>query len=107
MQVIEFTYARMVELVDTRDLKSRGSGRVRAGSSPAPGTKINDLAPVRFRSLRTVCPYCNQLRLIFENCKRRLKRSRAGKAVGYLFGSLLGALMAILTLSAARRARSS
>ena len=51
--------------------------------------------------LRRVCPYCNQLRLIFENCKRRLKRSRAGKAVGYLFGSLLGALMAILTLSAA------
>jgi hypothetical protein len=33
--------ARMVELVDTRDLKSRGLGRVRAGSSPAPGTKIN------------------------------------------------------------------
>jgi hypothetical protein len=32
--------ARVVELVDTRDLKSRGSGRVRAGSSPAPGTKI-------------------------------------------------------------------
>jgi hypothetical protein len=31
--------ARMVELVDTRDLKSRGPGRVRAGSSPAPGTK--------------------------------------------------------------------
>jgi hypothetical protein len=30
--------ARMVELVDTRDLKSRGPGRVRAGSSPAPGT---------------------------------------------------------------------
>ena len=29
----------MVELVDTRDLKSRGPGRVRAGSSPAPGTK--------------------------------------------------------------------
>jgi hypothetical protein len=44
----------MVELVDTRDLKSRGPGRVRAGSSPAPGTKINDLAPVRFRSLRLV-----------------------------------------------------
>jgi hypothetical protein len=38
LQVIEFTYARMVELVDTRDLKSRGPGRVRAGSSPAPGT---------------------------------------------------------------------
>src|SRR5205823_9163569 len=34
--------ARMVELVDTRDLKSRGPGRVRAGSSPAPGTKINN-----------------------------------------------------------------
>src|SRR6266478_4972273 len=47
--------ARMVELVDTRDLKSRGPGRVRAGSSPAPGTKINDLAPVSFRSLRPVC----------------------------------------------------
>jgi hypothetical protein len=30
----------MVELVDTRDLKSRGPGRVRAGSSPAPGTKL-------------------------------------------------------------------
>ncbi len=30
----------MVELVDTRDLKSRGLGRVRAGSSPAPGTKV-------------------------------------------------------------------
>ena len=30
----------MVELVDTRDLKSRGPGRVRAGSSPAPGTKV-------------------------------------------------------------------
>ena len=30
----------MVELVDTRDLKSRGPGRVRAGSSPAPGTTI-------------------------------------------------------------------
>ncbi len=38
LQVIEFLYARMVELVDTRDLKSRGPGRVRAGSSPAPGT---------------------------------------------------------------------
>src|SRR5215510_3568442 len=47
--------ARMVELVDTRDLKSRGPGRVRAGSSPAPGTKINNLAPVSFRSLRLVC----------------------------------------------------
>ena len=34
------TGARMVELVDTRDLKSRGPGRVRAGSSPAPGTKV-------------------------------------------------------------------
>ena len=40
MQVIEFTYARMVELVDTRDLKSRGPGRVRAGSSPAPGIRM-------------------------------------------------------------------
>jgi|RhiMethySRZTD1v2_1073278.scaffolds.fasta_scaffold235360_4 hypothetical protein len=38
LQVIEFLCARMVELVDTRDLKSRGPGRVRAGSSPAPGT---------------------------------------------------------------------
>jgi hypothetical protein len=38
LQVIEFICARMVELVDTRDLKSRGPGRVRAGSSPAPGT---------------------------------------------------------------------
>ena len=47
--------ARMVELVDTRDLKSRGPGRVRAGSSPAPGTKINNLAPFSFRSLRLVC----------------------------------------------------
>src|SRR5437762_14346856 len=35
--------ARMVELVDTRDLKSRGPGRVRAGSSPAPGTTIFSL----------------------------------------------------------------
>ena len=34
----------MVKLVDTRDLKSRGSARVRAGSTPAPGTKINHLA---------------------------------------------------------------
>ena len=40
LQVIEFLCARMVELVDTRDLKSRGPGRVRAGSSPAPGTNI-------------------------------------------------------------------
>jgi hypothetical protein len=54
-QVIDFICARMVELVDTRDLKSRGPGRVRAGSSPAPGTKINNLAPVSFRSLRLVC----------------------------------------------------
>jgi hypothetical protein len=44
-------YARMVELVDTRDLKSRGPGRVRAGSSPAPGTKLNNLAPVSLRFL--------------------------------------------------------
>jgi hypothetical protein len=35
----------MVELVDTRDLKSRGSGRVRAGSSPAPGTTLHDTNP--------------------------------------------------------------
>jgi hypothetical protein len=48
----------MVELVDTRDLKSRGPGRVRAGSSPAPGTKINKLAPVLFRSLRLVLRLC-------------------------------------------------
>ena len=50
--------ARMVELVDTRDLKSRGPGRVRAGSSPAPGTNsLNslELAPLKFRSLRLVC----------------------------------------------------
>ena len=47
--------ARVVELVDTRDLKSRGFGRVRAGSSPAPGTKFNHLAPVLLRSLSSVC----------------------------------------------------
>ena len=41
LQVIEILCARMVELVDTRDLKSRGPGRVRAGSSPAPGTNIH------------------------------------------------------------------
>ncbi len=48
----------MVELVDTRDLKSRGPGRVRAGSSPAPGTNpliIKELVPPFFRSLRLVC----------------------------------------------------
>ena len=39
--------ARMVELVDTRDLKSRGLGRVRAGSSPAPGTKCFRAEAVR------------------------------------------------------------
>src|SRR5262245_13908103 len=46
----------MVELVDTRELKSRGPGRVRAGSSRAPGTKINDLAPVRFSPDSAVKP---------------------------------------------------
>ena len=34
-------YARMVELVDTQDLKSCGHCG-RAGSTPAPGTTIND-----------------------------------------------------------------
>src|SRR3989338_335712 len=33
----------MVKLVDTRDLKSRGTVRLRASSSLAPGTKIVDL----------------------------------------------------------------
>jgi hypothetical protein len=47
LQAIELTSARMVKLVDTRDLKSRGLGRVRAGSSPAPGTKINDFVSRR------------------------------------------------------------
>ena len=37
----------MVELVDTRDLKSRGLGRVRAGSSPAPGTTLHDIQQIR------------------------------------------------------------
>ena len=32
-------YARMVKLVDTLDLKSRGQLNVRTGSIPAPGTK--------------------------------------------------------------------
>ncbi len=36
----------MVELVDTRDLKSRGPGRVRAGSSPAPGTMLHDIQSI-------------------------------------------------------------
>jgi hypothetical protein len=35
--VIEISLARVVELVDTRDLKSRDYCN-RAGSSPAPGT---------------------------------------------------------------------
>ena len=34
--------ARMVKLVDTRDLKSRGAARLRAGSTPAPGTKSDN-----------------------------------------------------------------
>jgi hypothetical protein len=45
----------MVELVDTRDLKSRGPGRVRAGSSPAPGTKALDFASIPPGFLRPVC----------------------------------------------------
>ena len=48
----------MVELVDTRDLKSRGLGRVRAGSSPAPGTKLLISVPFSLfalRCLRLVC----------------------------------------------------
>jgi hypothetical protein len=32
------TEARMVKLVDTRDLKSLGPSLARAGSTPAPGT---------------------------------------------------------------------
>jgi len=40
------------------NLKSRGPGRVRAGSSPAPGTKsreIPNLAPLALRSLSSLC----------------------------------------------------
>src|ERR1051325_3325570 len=47
----------MVELVDTRDLKSRGRGSVRAGSSPAPGTtlslqKSNKLSSAKLLKIR-------------------------------------------------------
>jgi hypothetical protein len=52
----------MVELVDTRDLKSRGPGRVRAGSSPAPGNDFNSLVPVIFRSLSLMS------RSLYLNC---------------------------------------
>jgi hypothetical protein len=49
----------MVELVDTRDLKSRGPGRVRAGSSPAPGTKINNLVSAPYvQEFKTGVCYC-------------------------------------------------
>ena len=38
-------YPRMVELVDTGDLKSPAERR--AGSSPAPGTRFNSISKVR------------------------------------------------------------
>ena len=42
MRVFFWDFARVVELVDTRDLKSLGP-KGRAGSSPAPGTLSNAL----------------------------------------------------------------
>ena len=50
----------MVELVDTRDLKSRGPGRVRAGSSPAPGIVFRQLGPAHFKEFKTtVSHHCH------------------------------------------------
>jgi hypothetical protein len=56
----------MVELVDTRDLKSRGPGRVRAGSSPAPGTKKGGSS----KRLRYRLPgaFSNMLLLVSYSC---------------------------------------
>ena len=47
LRVPDYTcvYPRMVELVDTGDLKSPAERR--AGSSPAPGTRFNSISKVR------------------------------------------------------------
>src|SRR5258706_10736526 len=48
--VVRMQPARVVKLVDTRDLKSLGSESGRAGSSPALGTRSRKSARERFRN---------------------------------------------------------